>query len=347
MNDTAINIITSPDFGRVAKLLNQQKRKAYLVYDRNVSAYANELIKLSAIEICALSIDATEANKTIETVMEICRWLLANLADRKSLLIAMGGGVTTDMAGFAASIYKRGMRYVNVPTTLLSQVDAGIGGKTGVNLDSFKNMLGVIVQPEFTYICPKVLSTLPSKEFHSGAAEMLKTFIIGSAADYESAVVLLSGIEKSVFEEGEIKLSSIQTKQLEELIGKAARIKADIVSQDPYEKGLRRVLNLGHTWGHAIEWYQNSVAVSESTHLTHGEAVAIGIIHIAAISEQMGLAKSGLKEKLIKDFTVCGLPTQMPYPEEALQEAINKDKKTENGKVHLALIKEIGSVIIQ
>ena len=137
--------------------------RVFVVADRNVSSFARSLSPGSPL----LEITADEEHKTIDTVMQICRWLLAQGADRKSLLYAVGGGVTTDMAGFAASIYKRGIPYVNYPTTLLSQVDAGIGGKTGVNLDSYKNMIGVIVMPQETRICPEVLKTLPDRELRS------------------------------------------------------------------------------------------------------------------------------------------------------------------------------------
>ena len=137
-------------------------------------------------------VEASEATKTMDTVMNICEWLMEQGADRSALVLAIGGGITSDMTGFAASIYKRGVRFAYIPTTLLSQVDAAIGGKTGVNFDRYKNMLGTIRQPEFTYICPQLLVSLPNRDFLSGVAEMLKTFIIEDNENYYDAVGLLS-----------------------------------------------------------------------------------------------------------------------------------------------------------
>ena len=157
----------------------------YLVYDSEVAPWAGEIAGAAR---AAIAIEASEENKSMDTVLSICRQLMEAGASRKALVLAVGGGITTDMAGFAASIYKRGIRYANLPTTLLAQVDAAVGGKTGVNLDDYKNMLGVIVQPVFTFLTPEVLKTLPERELCSGAAELLKTFLIGDAAAYGEAV---------------------------------------------------------------------------------------------------------------------------------------------------------------
>ena len=261
----------------------------------------------------------------------ICRWLLAQGADRQAILYAVGGGVTTDMVGFAASIYKRGIRYANYPTTLLSQVDAGIGGKTGVNLDSYKNMLGTVKFPIYTRILPNALTTLPERELRSGAAEMLKTFIIKDASSYEKAIVLFS--------------DQFDPKLAEPLIKEAAGIKAAIVRKDEFEKGPRRVLNLGHTYGHALEWWQRVNNVDAP--YNHGEAVAIGIIQAAIKSEAAGKAKPGLADKLKSDFNYCGLPTQLPCPESELEEAVKQDKKAEGGKLNFVFIKNIGKVSVE
>ena len=158
-------------------------KDVYIVYDRNArnhaEAIATVLNATGKVNVHGLlPIIATEELKTIETALSIDQWLLKENVDRDALLLAVGGGITTDIAGFAASIYKRGIRFAYIPTTLLSQVDAAIGGKTGVNFHWYKNMLGVIRQPEFTYVCPEVLETLPRRDFVSGAAELLKTFII-------------------------------------------------------------------------------------------------------------------------------------------------------------------------
>lgn len=292
----------------------------FVVYDRNVERYAEEL----ASGFPRLPVDAGEKHKNMDTVLGICRWLLSNDADRQAVVLAVGGGTLTDVAGFAAGIYKRGIAYANVPTTLLAMVDASIGGKTGVNLDDYKNMIGVFRQPEFTYVFPEALQTLPEREFRSGAAELLKTFIIAGEKDYAKAVKVLSG--------------SPTVAQMAPLIRAAAAIKEGIVNEDPYDQGRRRVLNLGHTWGHAIEWWQRRNGVADP--YTHGEAVAIGIIQAAMKSEVEGLAEKGLADRLREDFTACGLPVELPCPEADLMPAILKDKK--GGYV---LIKEIGEVI--
>lgn len=304
----------------------KQYSSVFVVYDRNVRQYARELAGDSAWPM--LGIDANESTKTVESVMEICRWLLYGGADRQSIVLAVGGGVTSDMVGFAAGIYKRGIAYANIPTTLLAMVDASIGGKTGVNLDGYKNMLGVFRQPEFTYVFPEALQTLSEREFRSGAAELLKTFIIGDRKNYSKAVEVISG--------------NPTVAQMAPLIRAAVDIKEKIVEEDPYEQGRRRVLNLGHTWGHAIEWWQKENKVADP--YTHGEAVAIGIICAARRSEAKGIAKAGLSGRLTADFKACGLPVELPCPEEELFSAMKKDKKNSGGTMNFVLIEDIGKV---
>ena len=299
----------------------------FVVYDRNVADFALKIAEGRP----TLPITADEEHKTMESVLGICRWLLAQGADRNAIIYAIGGGVTTDMAGFAASIYKRGVKYVNYPTTLLCQVDAGIGGKTGVNLDSYKNMIGVIRFPADTRIYPETLRTLPLRELRSGAAELLKTFIIEDKGNYSKAVKALSG--------------EVDFNALGPLVKAAADIKRKIVSKDPYEEGPRRLLNLGHTYAHAIEWYQHTHDTPNP--MTHGEAVAVGIVQAARLSERLGIAESGTAEKLKSDLSACGLPTELPCPEAELEQAMRKDKKAENGIIHFVLIKKIGKVIIK
>ena len=306
-----------------------KKKSIYVIYDRNVESFALKLAEGRP----ALPITADEEHKTMDTVLDICRWLLAQGANRDAIVWAVGGGVTTDLVGFAASIYKRGVRYANYPTTLLSQVDAGVGGKTGVNLDSYKNMIGVTKFPIYTRILPEVLATLPARELRSGAAEMLKTFIIDNKGDrYEKAVKVLS--------EPKIDFAALAP-----LIEAAAAVKRKIVEQDPYEENLRRCLNLGHTYAHAIEWYQHTHPTADP--MTHGEAVAVGMVQAALLSERLGLCKAGLAEKLRKDLQACGLPTELPCPEAELEAALWKDKKAEKGIIHFVLIKKIGKVIIK
>ena len=187
-----IELYVREDFSGLPELLKEEK-EVYLVYDRNVSWAAERVGALCALK-GAMALDASEAAKNLDTVTAICRFLLEAGADRKALVLALGGGITTDMAGFAACIYKRGVRFATLPTTLLAQVDAGIGGKTGVNLDGYKNILGVIRQPEFIYVAGNTLETLPEREYRSGVAEMLKSFIISDAAHYRRALKLLYDI---------------------------------------------------------------------------------------------------------------------------------------------------------
>ncbi len=299
----------------------------YLVYDRNVP-FASEL---KARCRAWMPLSASEAGKTMDTVLDICRWLLSEGADRNALLIAVGGGITTDLCGFAASIYKRGIRFGFIPTTLLSQVDAAIGGKNGVNLDGYKNMIGVIREPEFTIICPALLETLPSREWLGGSAELLKTFIIdNSDGHYEEAVEMLSHHSKDPLSHSRACPGN--------LIPAAARIKERIVAEDLYEKGLRRHLNLGHTFAHAIE------RLSEGR-ISHGEAVATGIILAARVSERTGLAEAGLEDRLRTDFRAVGLPVDCPFPSEALEDAMQKDKKAAGDKVNFILLRRIGEVV--
>ena len=338
--------------------------QVFVVCDRMVEAFARLLG-----DYPTLTLYASESTKTPETAVEICRWLLEHGADRDALVIAVGGGVTTDLVGFAASIYKRGIRYANVPTTLLAMVDAGLGGKTGVNLDDYKNMLGSFRQPEFTWLLPDVLRSLPRREFLSGAAEMLKTFIIDNREDgYARTVKLLSAFAST-------GVSPVDTaaglEELSALISAASAVKQDIVSRDPLERGERRVLNLGHTWAHAIEWWQHQPAEAAEPRrtYTHGEAVAIGIIAAARKAEELGIAEAlpapspassapspsaprRLSEKLAADFAACGLPTELPCSEDELAAAVARDKKAEASKgsgsktVNYVLPVRIGKVVI-
>ena len=270
----------------------------------------------------AIGLETSEERKTLETVQGLCRQLLEAGASRNALLLAIGGGITTDMTGFAAAIYKRGIRYVNLPTTLLAQVDAAIGGKTGVNLDGYKNMLGAFHMPEYTLLCTEVLRTLPPRELRCGEAELLKTFLLSDGEAYAAAVSgnPLDGIRK------------------------AAQIKADIVERDPFEHGERAKLNLGHTFGHAIEHQ----AQLNGDDIAHGEAVAMGILLAARLSESLGLAEIGLAARLKADFERIGLPVECPYPLELLKEAMTRDKKAQGGgSVKFVLPVRPGEVVFQ
>jgi len=321
-----LTIRSGKTLAEVAPLLEGEE-EIFLVYDENVSWAAAEVIGAVPGVRGSIAIDASEQGKTMDTVLLLCRSLLEAGADRKALVLAVGGGITTDLAGFAASIYKRGVRYANIPTTLLGQVDAAIGGKTGVNLDAYKNMLGVIVQPQFTFLCADTLKTLPERDFRSGVAELLKTFLLSDAVRYGRAVRSLSRGRRG----------------LQGLILGAARVKARIVGADPYEHGERRKLNLGHTFAHAIE----HEAQRRGDDITHGEAVSMGILLAARLSEALGLAENGLAERLKADFGACGLPVDCPYPAGDLAEAMARDKKAEGDAVAFVLPVRPGTVAIR
>ena len=355
------NIYTGPVISGAASLVSGEE--IFIVYDAAAGVYAGEFIGAvtsaaaqapaaasssaaasasaprAAKVLGTVALEVSEEMKNMDTVLSIARSMLEAGVSRQALLVSIGGGITSDIAGFAASIYKRGIRYANIPTTLLSQVDAAIGGKTGVNLDDYKNMLGVIVQPEFTYICPSVLSTLPRRDFLSGAAELLKTLIIDNSSGlYEKAVEVLAGVSGS----GDSGCLSSEagvsgTEALLPLISAASSVKAGIVSRDPFDSGERKKLNLGHTWAHAIE----HEALLRGDDITHGEAVAMGII-IAA-----GRSDSALAARLKADFIKVGLPVECPYPLVSLADAVRRDKKAGDGWIDLIVPRGIGDVRIE
>lgn len=297
-------------------------KEVFLVYDSSLEATARKLRGEAPQIKGAYALNAGE--KTMDQVLDICRFLAWKGADRDALLLAMGGGTITDIAGFAASIYKRGLKVAFLPTTLLAIADAAWGGKNGVNLDGVKNVLGAFLSPEF--VCPltETLKTLPDRQILSGGAEILKTFLLFDEEKYHEAVEALAKRDIT---------------HLAALAEEAARLKMQLVEKDPFDKAERMLLNLGHTFGHALEWYAPS-------RYTHGEAVAAGILKAAQISEDRGLAEKGLAEALKADFARCGLPTEFPVPEEKLQVAIAQDKKKSEGRVHLVLLKKIGEAVI-
>ena len=344
----------------------------YAVIDGNVAqkcpatGQLTEILKSRNAKIKL--IETSEEGKTLETVMDICAWLLENGADRDAMVLAVGGGITTDMVGFASCIYKRGVRFAYVPTTLLSQVDAAIGGKTGVNFDKYKNILGIIRQPAFTYMCPQLLESLPQRDFLSGVAEMLKTFVIEDNGNYQKAADLFFDISSEYHVEvmmygkdekqawGELLKKHRRT--LSGLISAAARVKAGVVSRDQFEKDERRKLNLGHTFAHAIE----TLAQRESMQgeddaqqrfpegVTHGGAVAMGMVLAAKLADRYYRNDRNdpteLEAKISNDLWDCNIPCYCPYSIEEMAQIMKKDKKAEGGKIHFVLPKAIGEVEI-
>ena len=288
--------------------------KVHIVCDEAVREYAASLSPGAPL----LALRTGEDMKTFGTVEKICGWLLENQADRDAIVYAVGGGIITDLVGFAASIYKRGIAYANYPTTLLAAVDAAVGGKTGVNIGGYKNMAGVFAKPAYVKFNPEVLSTLPGNQYNAGYAEMLKTFIIADADAYDEAA---SG--------GDIAA----------LVAKAVKIKESITLADPLDRGERRKLNLGHTLAHAIEWRFPGKYL-------HGEAVAIGIAAAADKSCSLGLCGPEIPSRIRGDFERLGLPFTLPCPGEELLPAILNDKKSSGGKIAEPMIRKIGLVEI-
>ena len=339
-------------------------RSVFAVIDKNIPVNAQLMEILKAKNAGIRYINPSEETKTIETVMDICSWLLENGADRDAMILAVGGGITTDMAGFAACIYKRGLRFAYVPTTLLSQVDAAIGGKTGVNFEKYKNILGIIRQPSFTYICPQVLESLPKRDFLSGAAEMLKTFIIEDNGNYQKSVDLFFDIQSEFHMEVMMygknekdqwrELQKKHRKTLTTLIAAAAEVKAGVVSRDQFEKGERRKLNLGHTFAHAIETLaqrEASLPVEERhfpSGVTHGEAVAMGLVLAARLADRYYRndrnETTALEAKISNDLWDCDIPCYCPYSIEEMAETMKKDKKAEGNMIHFVLPKSVGEV---
>ena len=268
-----------------------------------------------AIEIV---IKSGEQQKNLRTVQRIWNKLLKNNADRHSLLINLGGGMVSDLGGFAASCFKRGIDFINIPTTLLAMVDASIGGKTGIDFGGFKNQIGVFSNPKDVLVNPVFLRTLPQREILSGLAEMLKC---GFIADSE--------------------LLQADLENYESYIHRAAEIKKTIVAEDPFEQGKRKILNFGHTIGHVIEAYFNYEQYS------HGEAVAIGMYALTRLTVQEGITEKDVLDNLAIIFDTYGLPYEMPEMDMAkVEKLLSSDKKFEGEIINLCIMPKIGKAEI-
>ncbi|TYA58929.1 3-dehydroquinate synthase [Formosa maritima] len=281
------------------------------------------------LDIEIIEIESGEINKNIETCSGVWNALSELNADRKSLLINLGGGVITDLGGFVASTFKRGIDYINVPTTLLAMVDASIGGKNGVDLGHLKNQIGVVNPGKMVLVDTSFLSTLPENQIRSGLAEMLKHGLIYSKEYWNKF-----HLDKE-----------LDTKKLDELIYESIEIKKTIVEQDPFENNLRKTLNYGHTLGHAIESYY--LSNTSKTPLLHGEAIAIGMILATYISTKLtGFSKaecSQIKETILHVF---GQPKVLEVDYTPIIELLKFDKKNEHGKINFVLLKQIGDTKI-
>lgn len=302
--------------------------KIFVLVDENTHEFClpkflEKLDTDKAIEI--IEIESGEIYKTIDTCVGVWNALSELDADRKSLMINIGGGVITDLGGFVACTFKRGIAFVNVPTTLLSMVDASVGGKTGVDLGHLKNQVGIIKDPDLVLIDTSFLSTLSKDQMRSGLAEMLKHGLITGESYWNK------------FQD----LSKLMLDDLDELIHESVIIKRDVVVQDPYEDGLRKTLNFGHTLGHAIESY--FLSNENKTTLLHGEAIAIGMILESYISsELLGFSKEKVESIKKLFINYYGKVEFLENDYEPIIELLKYDKKNSHGNINFVLLKDIG-----
>ena len=274
----------------------------------------------------ALVLDRGEKTKTLAVVERIQRELLRKGYDRGATLVGVGGGVICDLAGFAASIFMRGIRFGFVPTTLLAQVDASLGGKNGVNLDRYKNVIGVFRQPHFVLSDPRFLATLPPTEILNGLAETVKAAAIR---------------DRELFRDLETRAGQVLAGDPEVLGGmieRAAAVKIGIVARDERERGARALLNFGHTLGHALE---------KTTAISHGAAVSVGMAAAARLSTAEGLLPESEAERLIALLNRLGLPTGMPTAWRRVLAAIEKDKKKDGRFIRFVMLRRIGSAVVR
>tara|TARA_Y100001934_G_scaffold262376_1_gene336770 strand:+ start:68 stop:1108 length:1041 start_codon:yes stop_codon:yes gene_type:complete len=325
MNDNQLPISISKYFDSLNEFLSSTKKdNIFILADENTLAYCVPLLLKNAELLQGAEIIETESgehNKNLSLTQNLWEYLTRKKASRNSLWINLGGGVITDLGGFVASTYKRGISFINIPTTLLAQVDASVGDKTGIDFLGYKNQIGVFSQADFTYINPLFLNTLPKRQILSGFAEIIKHALIADK-HYWNAIV-------------ELDFSSFD--MWEKIIRRSVEIKLSIVNADPYEQGLRKVLNFGHTVGHALEtWFLNT-----NTPYLHGEAIAQGIIAEALLSvKNTGLS---LEEfELIQAFILSIYGKCRRFDVVEVLEIMQQDKKMKHGKLQFSLLSKIG-----
>lgn len=277
-------------------------------------------------KVPVFSVKPGEESKKLDVVGSLADTLLEAGIDRSGFILAAGGGVVSDIAGFLASIYMRGIRCGYISSTLLSQVDASTGGKTGVNLGDTKNILGIIRQPEFVICDPEMLQTLPEQEYLSGLAELIKTAVIGDKELFEL-------IERSADQ-----IMSRDSALLTELIARSVRFKGAIVSKDEMENGLRRILNFGHTFGHAVEIQKK---------IKHGFAVASGMVLASEYSFEKGLISIEDKTRIIRMLEKYKLVEKMDIPYSQVENHILRDKKKTGSEIHFVFTTGIGNASVE
>lgn len=314
-------------------------KSVFIVTDKNVEPYA-ERVKEQITEIgarsCAMKVlPPGEKTKSFSNVEEVCSWFLSNGLNRDSLVLAVGGGVIGDLTGFCASVVQRGVPYIQVPTTLLSQVDSSVGGKTGINTPQGKNLVGSFYQPEAVIADIETLKTLPRRELLAGYAEVLK---YGLIQDYGFFQWL---------EANGAKICDLDQEAVAHAIEVSCKAKADVVQADEKEHGQRALLNLGHTFGHALE-----AEAGYGGTLLHGEAVAIGMVMAFDLSYRMGLCSQEDLERVEQHISDIGLPTRASFVEglntdvDKLLSVMSHDKKVHEGKMVFILVNGIGEAFI-
>lgn len=326
---TYASIIERGILRRIPHFIPKGSGKLFVVTTDDVWSLHGEALQDGLNNVHVLYFPGGEANKRLNAVEQLAEQMLQFGADRTSVIIGFGGGIVTDVAGFLAAIFMRGVPVLQIPTTLLAQVDAAVGGKTGVNLVSGKNILGSFHQPIGVLIDPDVLSTLSSREYHAGLFEVIKCGVIRDA-------VLFELLETRVDD-----VLSLQSDVVDRLIGAAVRIKAEVVSADEREGDLRRILNFGHTVGHAIE------AETAYLQFLHGEAIAWGMLAATRLAELTGLLNPASASRISRLVCCYGpLPPANHLDPDRLVSRLASDKKTLQGKVHFVLPTAIGEVKI-
>lgn len=305
-------------------------RKIVIISDKNVAKiYLDEIHDIFA-DICKnvydFIIEPGESSKNLSIISKFYEFLISVNADRKTFIVALGGGVVGDFAGFAASTYMRGIGYVQIPTSLLAQVDSSVGGKVGVDFLGYKNMIGAFYKPIFVYINSNTLNTLPEREYSAGMAEVIKYGIILDKDFYKNIVKFKEEIKSS--------------KKNDYIINKSIKYKSKIVEKDEKESGVRAVLNFGHTIGHAVERLKDF-------ELLHGECVAIGMVSALFICKKRGSITKKQFKKFIELLEFFNLPVKVAGVDAIdVYENLFQDKKSTNGDITFVLIKEIGDYII-
>ena len=298
-----------------------QPCKAAIITDTNVeklyAAQAETSLQEAGFTTCRFVYPAGEQSKHIGTLSDMLEFLAEEEVTRQDIIVALGGGVCGDMAGFAAAVYQRGIRFVQVPTTFLAAVDSSVGGKTAIDLRAGKNMAGAFYQPHLVLCDVDTLDTLPEEVFADGIAETLKYGIIGNAELFEKTAA------------GSFR------DDLEEIIETCVKMKRDIVVEDEFDTGVRQLLNLGHTLGHAIEKRSGFT-------ISHGHAVAIGMHLIAKAAEEKDLAETGLAEKIRRALENNNLPVSIDYSAKEIAEGVWKDKKRRGGEISFVFPTEVG-----